>query len=156
MRSAPAIASRPWLYWLPMIVIGEKKKFERRMNVIRSSARMPPWKTLQPPTMSSVATKNWLFSSRIGARTAEVRASAMLNREWSFSRLRNRPAFMSCRTKPWVTLIPFTDSASVAVTRLKLSWEARVRRLSFILKWLFTIQRNGAMHTTTRNIFQSL
>ena len=62
---------------------------------------------------------------------------------------------MSCRTKPWVTRIPLTDSASVAVTRLKLSWEARVSRLNFILKWLFTTQRTGAMHTTTRNIFQS-
>ena len=41
---------------------------------------------------------------------------------------------MSCRTKPWVTLMPFTDSASVAVTRLKLSWDARVSRLNFILK----------------------
>ena len=154
--SAPAIARSPWLYWFPMIVIGEKKKFESRMNVIRSSALIPWWNTRQPPTTRSVATKNWLLSSRIGASTAEVLARAMLNLEWSARRLLKSPAFMSCLTNPWVTRMPFTDSASVAVTRLKLSWEARVSRLSFILKWLFTIHRSGAMHATTRNIFQSL
>jgi hypothetical protein len=52
--------------------------------------------------------------------------------------------------------MPLTDSASVAVTRLKLSCEARVSRLNFIRKWLFTSQRIGAIAaTTTRNSFQS-
>ena len=51
--------------------------------------------------------------------------------------------------------MPVTDSARVAVTRLKLSCAARVRRLNFIRKCWFTSQRIGAIATTTRNIFQS-
>ena len=46
---------------------------------------MSPWKTRQPPNISSVATKNWLFSSSSGVRIAEVRASAMLYFAWSGS-----------------------------------------------------------------------
>ena len=40
-------------------------------------------------------------------------------------RSRNRPAFVSCRTKACVTRTPLIDSASVAVTRLKLSCTTR-------------------------------
>ena len=39
MRSAPAIASRAWLYWFPMTAIGEKKMFASRKNMIRLSDR---------------------------------------------------------------------------------------------------------------------
>jgi hypothetical protein len=78
IRSAPAIARRPWLYWLPMIVIGEKKMFAIRKNMIRSPACMRRGRRASRRTISRIATKNWLLSSSSGARIAEVRASAML------------------------------------------------------------------------------
>ena len=66
-----------------MIAIGEKNWFASRKNVINAPSVMSPLNTRQPPNMSRVATKNWLFSSSSGMRIAEVRASAMLKREWS-------------------------------------------------------------------------
>ena len=99
--------------------------------------------------------KNWLFNSSSGTRIAEVRARARLKRECAVSKLRKRPALVSCRTKPCVTRMPFTDSAKVAVTRLKLSVAARDSRLSRSRKWRFTPQSTGAIATTTRKSTQS-
>jgi len=100
--------------------------------------------------------KNWLLSSRIGLSVAEARARFMLCREWSASSRRKRPALVASRTKPCVTRMPLTDSASVAVTRLKLSCEAREKRESRSRKWRFTFQITGARPSTTRNIGQSV
>ena len=51
--------------------------------------------------------------------------------------------------------MPPTDSASVAVTRLKLSCEARLSRLSLKRKRRLTVQSTGAIASTTRNSDQS-
>ena len=58
--------------------------------------------------------KNWLFNSSSGNSTAVARATPTLYLEWSGTRSRKNPAFTSWRTKPCVTRMPVTDSASVA------------------------------------------
>jgi hypothetical protein len=138
-----------------MIVNGEKKKFASRMNMIRSSA---PCVMEDPPAPDEEQGRDEELAVQLEDRRQDRRGPRQgdVVPEWSARRLLKSPAFVSCRTKPWVTRIPFTDSASVAVTRLKLSDAARVSRLSFIRKWLFTAHRIGAIPTTTRNIFQSV
>ena len=61
-----------------MTAMGEKKKLERKKNVMSASSDIAPSKTRQPPNKSRMATKNWLLSSSRGVSFAEVRASAML------------------------------------------------------------------------------
>ena len=149
------MAMSAWLYWLPRTAIGEKNRLARKKNWMRLASGISWWNARHPPSSSSTAMKNWLFSSRIGRRIAEVRASATLYRAWSASSERKKPAFVSWRTKPCVTRMPPTDSASVAVTRLKLSCEARLSRLSSTRKRRLTVHSTGASASTIRNSVQS-
>ncbi len=94
--------------------------------------------------------KNWLLSSSIGCRMAELRARFVLCREWSARSERKKPAFNPSRTKPCVTRMPLTDSTRVAVTREKLSVVARACRLMRWRKWRLSFQITGASPSTTR------
>ena len=78
IRSAPAIASRATLYWLPIVVIGAKNWFTIRKNMISCPTSRVWWNTRMPPKSSRIATKNWLLRSSSGAKIAEVRAIATL------------------------------------------------------------------------------
>jgi hypothetical protein len=145
IRSAPAIAMQR----LVVLVADHRDRREEQVGQEEELMRSPisiSCRETRASRPASAARDEELAvqleqrrEDRRGARERDVVASGRPAGE------RKRPAFVSCRTKPWVTRMPLTDSASVAVTRLKLSWEARLSRLSFIRKWRFTVQRTGAI-----------
>ena len=109
----------------------------------------------QPPSSSRMAMKNWLFNSSSGRKSPS--AAPRRNRSGNDPPpgRGTSPALTSCRTNPCVTRMPLTDSASVAVIRLKLSCCSRYARLSRPRKCRLMTQINGAMASTAQNSTQS-
>ncbi len=125
-----------WLYWLPRTETGEKNRFAMKKNPTRSPTLVVGLGAQDPPAADEEQDRQEELAVELQERDEQAvsleddRVEPVSGPPPSSAKIR---AFSSCRTKPCVTRMPRTDSASVAVTRLKDS--RMLRRATLSLLW---------------------